>query len=160
MRKAVVLVAISAALVGLFASAASAKNSVHRSRPNLSGSCSGLGGSCFVPDFPAAGSAVQYSGPAAYWVGFADCCAGGDTYKVTAKGPDGSSTLTFTSSSPSTGCLAGGTYNEENYIGLNGGATKVTMKAISLPGGAPAGAYIEMSSTGWTQHKGTDECGF
>jgi hypothetical protein len=113
-----------------------------------------------VPNFPAAGSSVVYKGPAAYWVGFADCCVAGDKYKVTASGPLAKSSTTFTSSGTLNADCATSAVAGENYIGNDGGSTKVKMTAIALPGGAGAGAYVQTSASGWHQTSGTDQCGF
>jgi hypothetical protein len=158
MKRVVTLLVLTSALVGLVAVGASARNTPrwHGSSPQAA--C-GFG-SCFVPNFNAAGDVAVYKGPAAARVEFADCCTAGDKYKVIAKGPSGSSTNVFTSSGTLNGDCSVGPYAGSGAAEVVGGATQVKYVAVALPGGAPASAYVRVSAGGWSQTKGTDSCGF
>ncbi len=115
-------------------------------------------GSFFAPEFSAAGEKAQYKGSGNMARG-ADCCLSGDTYKLILKNTStGQKAQTKWTSSGSlkTDCTATSTLPDSRDVNLSGGNT-VIFKAIALPGGVPASAYVTMPGS-WTQKKGTDSC--
>lgn len=123
----------------------------------------GGSGSCFVPLFEAegkgAGSSAGYGGSGNSAV-YQDCCVPGDTYKVQMKNPDtgDKDSDQFTSSSGIDGDCRVAPYSGQRSLSVKG-AKKAKMKAVKLPGGIPAAAYIGLNGS-WKQTKGKDACGF
>jgi hypothetical protein len=117
-------------------------------------------GSCFVPLFSFNGDVVAYSSaPAGPRVEFADCCLDGDSYVVFINGSRGTATVDFVSLGPLNGDCSTGPYLD-SYAAEVTGASEIRYKALGLPGGVPASAYIRMQGGGWAQTAGFDSCGF
>jgi hypothetical protein len=153
------VLACVAALVGALATAGSA-SAAGNATSGVGSSVACAFGSCFAPQFNAVGETDEYTGPAAAVAEFADCCIAGDTYKVTAKNKKVKASITFTSEGTLEAGCGTGPYPDAPAFLIPGGFTAVKYKAVKLPGGVPAAAYIRMSAGGWTQTKGVDSCGF
>jgi hypothetical protein len=119
-------------------------------------------GTCFVERFFAAGTTAVYVKPAGggiITVWAADCCAAGDQYLVTVKGPaPHKGILGFRgvaplqaicpNTAPATGAVAVQVRD----------ASKIRFKAVALPGGLPADAYLAASGV-WARTAGAAACG-
>ena len=119
-------------------------------------------GTCFVPLYSAVGGVAVYkAGVGATTAQAADCCVAGDTYRFTLKNTQTGVLrhITFTSGTGNSLLCVGGPH--PGHVTLNvAGADKIKLKAVALPGGIPASAYVDVDGSGWTQTKGTDSCGF
>lgn len=116
-------------------------------------------GSCFVPNFNAEGEVAVYKGSGATQAEAADCCLVGDTYKLIIKSAVAKDKVKWTSVGPLNGDCSTGPYADSRTVNL-ASAKKVKLKAIALPAGIPAGAYVRINASGWIQKKGFDGCGF
>ncbi|RJQ21438.1 MAG: hypothetical protein C4560_03910 [Nitrospiraceae bacterium] len=115
-------------------------------------------GSFFAPGYNAVGEKAVYAGSGST-VNAADCCIAGDTLKLIFKNSTAKQKVQWTSTGTQKGdCTATSSMPDQRSLSLTG-ATKTVLKAIALPGGVPATAYVTMTGS-WTQKKGTDSCGF
>jgi len=118
-------------------------------------------GSFFAPRFTAEGESVVYTAdPTNAVVRAADACISGDKYRLLVKGADYKQKMIWISSgSLYCGCTASATLPPDQVEVHHGAASKIKLKAVALPGGIPASAYVTMEGS-WTQTKGTDGCGY
>jgi hypothetical protein len=118
-------------------------------------------GSFFAPDFQAEKETMVYEAaqPTNAVIRAADCCVAGDKYKLLVKGADYKQKVIWTSSgSLKSDCVASSTMADQVEV-HHSAAEKIKMKAVALPGGIPATAYVTMEGS-WAQTKGADACGF
>jgi hypothetical protein len=126
-------------------------------------------GSCTAPcvlgpEFTAVGQTVQYSisgasGPLT--AAAEDGCIAGDKYELTVKKLLGKPVVGTTSGSQVAGCTC--TYstlvvNDVQLTAKGFGPGKVKLKAVTLPGGVPATAYLAFQQGSITQTVGEDSC--
>jgi hypothetical protein len=116
-------------------------------------------GSCFAPNYNAEGEVAVFKGKGASAAEAADCCIDGDTYKLIIKSAVGKDKVKWTSAGTLNSDCGTGPYADSRSVSL-ADATKVKLKAIALPGGVPAGAYVRINASGWGYKKGFDGCGF
>jgi len=114
-------------------------------------------GSFFAPEFSAVGTSAVYKGGSGPLVRAADGCLPGDKYKLIVKSDIAKQkTKWISSGSLKCDCTASSTLSDSRDISLSN-AKKVKLKAIELPGGAPATAFVTMQGS-WTQKRGRDSC--
>jgi len=118
-------------------------------------------GTCFVEHFTAVGQTAQYAKPAGggiitIWA--ADCCLAGDQYLVTVKGPaPHKGVLGFRSVAPLQAICPNTAPATGNVIVQVRDAFKIKFKAVALPGGLPADAYLAASGA-WIRTVGAAAC--
>jgi hypothetical protein len=119
-------------------------------------------GSFFVPDFTAVGEAfvAKKTDVKATTAVAADCCIAGDTYKFVVKSRTSKDKVTWTSAgSLKADCSAVSTFPDQRVLSL-AKIKKVKLKALDLPGGVPADAYLTIDAVGFIIKKGQSSCGF
>jgi hypothetical protein len=118
-------------------------------------------GDCFAPLFFALNVDARYTRTSGSQkrVEFADCCVPGDTYRVFVRGTNGTATVQFRSTGTLTSTCSVGPYADSYAVELRS-TREVRMRALSAPGGLPAGAYVRMQGTNWVRVAGADACGF
>jgi len=155
MRSAIPCATLVVFIVGLVSVAGAQSNVPSEPGPLLA--CAF--GSCFTPQFDAVGDVAVYKG-SGDTAEVADCCFEGDTYKAVLKNKSTKEKdkVTFTGSGMLTKTCSIGPYADSHAL-FQSGANKAKIKALALPGGVPAGAFIRLSGS-WTRTKGKDWCGF
>ena len=158
MKKFIVIVIALFAVVALQSFTYAADNAVEPGSGVDAEKAGGLG-SFFVPSFSAVGGVVAYkrTGGTGDVVRAADGCIAGDKFMLLVKGASGKKKVTATGTGTYCSCTATSSFAGQVEVTTVTSPTLVKMKALALPGGAPASMFVTMNGT-WVQKKGVDSC--